>query len=156
MKKIFTLLFVFLLCAGNSWAQVNIYSFVSSAGSFTAISGGTVLSTGTFDDNVYNAINIGFTFTYNAVGYTQFSVNDNGWLCMGATAVSSYTPISTGASNNVISALGRDIQGNTTGELRYQVLGTSPNQTLVVQWLHMKKYGTTGTGDDWSFQIISR
>jgi hypothetical protein len=153
MKKVilfFTALLFTLGVAGQSASQ---YPFTQSSGSFTAITGGTVLGTGTIDDNVYNANPIGFTFTFCGTAYTQFSVNANGWLCMGATAVSSYTPISTGTSNYVVSAVGRDLQGLTTGELRYQVLGTTPNQTLVVQWLHFQKYGSTGTGDDFSFQI---
>jgi len=152
MKKILLFL-VALLVTSSVIGQVSAYTFSQSSGSFIPIAGGTVLGTGTIDDNVYNANNIGFSFYFNGTYYTQFSVNVNGWICMGATAVSSYTPISTGTSNNVISAVGRDIQGIATGELRYQVLGTTPNQTLVIQWLHFSKYGSTGTGDDWNFQI---
>ena len=153
MKKIFLFLFA-LLITSSVIAQVSSYTFSQSSGTFTPITGGTVLGTGTsMDDNVYNANPLGFIFFFNGTYYTQFSVNANGWLCLGATAVTSYVPISGGTSNNVVSAAARDLQGSTTAELRYELLGTAPNRTLVVQWLHFSKYGSGGTGDDWNFQI---
>ncbi|MBK7031238.1 MAG: hypothetical protein IPH45_19470, partial [Bacteroidales bacterium] len=90
-------------------------------------------------------------FNYNGVNYTAFSVNCNGFLAMGATVSSSYTPISSGTSNNVVSALGGDLQGNSgTGELRFETIGTAPNRVLVVQWTSFRHYAGTG---DYNFQI---
>jgi len=152
MKKILLFLLVLLITSTAIGQTVATYSFSQSLGTFTAITGGTVLGTGSFDDNNYNANPIGFTFTFNGTGYTTFSVNANGFLCMGSTVFSSYTPLSSGSSNNVVSILARDLQGlSANGELRYEVLGSSPTRTLVVQWLHMRKYGASG--DDWNFQI---
>jgi len=153
MKKLLLFLIGLILTSSVTSQTVALYSFSQSSGTFTAITGGTVLGTGTFDDNTYANNPIGFTFAFRNINYTAFSVNANGWLCMGTTASSSYTPLSTGSSNEVVCALGRDLQGLATGELRYEVLGSAPNRTLVLQWLHVKKYGSTGTGDDWNFQI---
>ena len=152
MKKLFLLMILTVLVTLGFSAVSSGYSFNYSAGTYTAITGGTVLATGTTDDTSYNANNIGFTFTYNGTAYTQFSVNANGFLALGASVINSYSPISSGSTNNIISAVGRDLQGNTDGELRYQLLGTSPNQYLVMQWKSYRRYGTTG--ENYNFQII--
>jgi len=136
--------------AGINAVALN-YTFSSSSGTYTEITGGTQLTT-SCDDTSYNNNPIGFTFYYDGVAYTTFSVQCNGFIAMGPTVVSSYAPLSTGTTNNVISALGMDLQTNTTdSEIRYEVLGTSPNQVLVVQYKNFRNYATTG--DSYNFQI---
>jgi hypothetical protein len=146
-----------LLTASVSWGQVSsTYIFSQATGTYTPITGGTVLGTGTtVDDNNYNNQPIGFTFNYNGTNYTNFSLNANGFIAMGATVSNSYTAISTGASNNVIAALNRDLQGTATGEIRYETIGTAPNRVLVIQWTDFASYSSTGSGagDDFDFQI---
>ncbi len=128
------------------------YAWSQTLGTYTEIAGGTLHGSGAIDDNVYNTINIGFTFTYNNVAYTQLGINTNGFVRFGGTAFSgscSYTPISsTDVTNckNLVAALGEDLQGNTAAELRSELLGTSPNQVFVIQWKDFKHYGSTGTG----------
>src|SRR5688572_17313832 len=88
---------VVLLCLFNPQAGAQVasgYAFTSGTGTYTPISGGTVLGTATNDDNNFNALTIGYTFFYNGVGYTQVSVNSNGFLAMGATVSSSYVALS--------------------------------------------------------------
>ena len=151
MKKITLWLFALF----TSWqinAQVSSYGFSQSAGTYNEITGGTVLGTATNDDTSFPANPIGFSFYYNGANYTQFSVNSNGFLALGATVASSYTSISSGATNNVVAALNGDLQGNaTTGELSYQLSGTAPNQVLTVQWKSYRHYGATG--DNYNFQV---
>ena len=152
MKKITFWLLALFMCWQVNAQLVSTYSFSQSSGTYTPITGGTVLGTATNDDNVFNANSIGFTFNYNGTDYTQFSVNANGFIALGGTVVSSYTAISSGTSNNVIAALNGDLQGNTTtGELSYILSGTAPNQVLTIQWKSYRHYNTTG--DDVNFQI---
>ncbi len=126
------------------------YVFASSSGTYTEITGGTQVTT-SCDDTNYNNLPIGFTFTFDGVAYTAFSIQCNGFIAMGATVASSYTPISTGSTNNIIAAMGRDLQTNTAdSEIRYELQGTSPNQVLVVQYKNMRRYGGTET---YNFQI---
>ncbi|TNF50461.1 MAG: T9SS type A sorting domain-containing protein [Bacteroidetes bacterium] len=133
-------------------AQVSAYLFQYSVGSYTPITGGSVLGTATNDDTSFPNLPIGFSFVYNGNTYTQFSCQSNGFIAMGTTITSSYTPLSTGSTNNVIAAYGDDLQGNTTtGNLRYETIGTAPNRILVVQWTSYRKFAATG--DNYNFQI---
>ena len=106
-----------------------------------------MLGTGTAeDDNAYQGMPIGFTFTFRGVAYTTFSAEDNGYMMMGSTLYDSYTAISnasTGAGyNDVICPMNNDLQGQTNAELRYQTLGVAPNRTCVIQYLHFGQFST--------------
>lgn len=149
------LIFAMLALSYQTYGQVSAFAFAQSVGTYTPITGGTVLGNASNDDNNFTNLPIGFTFNYNGTDYTNFSVNNNGFIAMGATIGSSYVSLSGGGTNNVIAGLNRDLQGNTTtSELRYATIGSAPNRTLVVQWKNYKKFGGNGTGDDYNFQII--
>jgi hypothetical protein len=144
-----------VLLTGNAWSQVSTYSFSSSAGTYTPITGGTTLGAATTDDDVFGNLPIGFSFCYNGTSYTSFGVNSNGWISLGATTpVSSYSALSTGTTNNVIAGFNFDLQGEPTiGNLRYETVGTSPNRTLVVQWTNFDAWNSTTNTDNYNFQI---
>lgn len=133
----------------------NGYTFLTATTVYSEITGGTVLGTGAVDDNNYNNLPFGFTFYYNNIGLTTFSVNANGFIRMGGLGLSSclYFPLadSDATCNNVVSALGRNLIGNAAGELRYELVGAAPNRVLVVQWKNFLSAGTTG--DNYNFQI---
>ena len=118
MKKYIIFLFCFLYSfIGNS--QVSSYTFGVSTGTYTPIVGGVNYdnftswsNTNFLDDNNSAALeSIGFNFVYNGTTYTQFAVNTNGFIRLGALPTSNYLPLSTGTSNNVISAMGADLIG---------------------------------------------
>jgi len=54
MKKIFTITMALLLWFGQTMAAVNTYTFTSSSGTYTPITGGIVLGTISNDDQVFN------------------------------------------------------------------------------------------------------
>ena len=150
-RSAFALAFALTALCAN--AQVSSYTFSQSAGTYTPITG-TVLGTSTNDDNVFNALPIGFPVCFNGQTYTTFSVNANGFIVMGNTAVSSYTSLSTGTSNNVIAGFNNDLQGDAAGgSLEYATIGTSPNQTLVVQWTNYDRWPSGSNFDVYNFQI---
>ncbi len=127
------------------------YGWSQTTGTYTEIAGGTQVTT-SCDDTNYPAQSLPFTFTFNATDYTQFSINCNGFIAMGPTVSSSYTPISSGTSNNVIVGLGGDQQTNTTGsEIRYETLGAAPDRVFVIQWKNFRHY--SATGDLYNYQI---
>ena len=100
-------------------SQVSSYTFGTSTGTYTPIVGGVNYdnftswsNTNFLDDNNSAALeSIGFNFVYNGTTYTQFGVNTNGFISLGSLPTSSYLPLSTGTSNNVISAMGSDLIG---------------------------------------------
>ncbi|MES1225669.1 MAG: hypothetical protein ABUT20_59875, partial [Bacteroidota bacterium] len=77
MKK--SLLVFFILYFQWVHAQLN-YTFTGLSGTYTALSGATVLHGSNQDDALSAPTNIGFTFTFGGVNYTQFLASTNGWL----------------------------------------------------------------------------
>ena len=117
MKNFLILLFTLISFLGIT--QVSSYTFGTSTGTYTPITGGanydnftSWTNTNFLDDNNSTGLeSIGFNFIYNGTTYTQFAVNTNGFITLGALPTNSYTPLSTGTSNNVISAMGNDLIG---------------------------------------------
>jgi len=117
MKSFLILLFTLISFLG--FTQVSSYTFGTSTGTYTPITGGanydnftSWTNTNFLDDNNSTALeSIGFNFVYNGTTYTQFAVNTNGFITLGALPTNSYLPLSTGTSNNVISAMGADLIG---------------------------------------------
>ncbi len=137
--------------SGKAWTTP--YVFQQEASTYTEITGGTVHGTTANDDQNFNAVNIGFTFSYNGADYTQVSLNSNGFAALGATVSSSYLALSGGTSNNVLSPLNRDLNGQTGSELMTLLEGEAPNRIFTIQWKNYRSYSTTSTGDSYNFQI---
>jgi len=143
---------VALICASmSSWAQTETpptFSYAThSLGTYTPITGGTVLRSGTFDDNLNNVTIPSFTF--NGVAYTLVTVSTNGYIAMGNfTGATLFTPLSTGTFQGVISPFGRDLQSSTLGtpEVRYEEVGNE----LVFQWQDVRRF--SAAGEQFSFQ----
>lgn len=155
-------LFLFLLTftGSRAWAQVSAYTFVQDAGTYSPITGGTVLATatanndaGSIDEAIFTAVPLGFAFNFNGVDYTTCSVSSNGFMTFGAVAPSTlfFTPISgTTGYNGAISAWGGDLNGffnlcGETSQIRYQTLGTAPNRVFVLQFKDFRPVYTNST-----------
>ena len=106
-----TLILLLLLISSTSvLSQTSSYGFGSSSGTYTEITGGTVLGTTANDEQVFNnstagetgpqtdiGFPIGFSFNYNGIVYDRFAVNNNGWIKLGTgsfTIGATTTPIS--------------------------------------------------------------
>jgi hypothetical protein len=136
------LIFFLILTSFFVKSQVSSYTFGTSTGTYTPIVGGSNYdnftnwtnssfngTTGFFDDVSSSALeSIGFNFVYNGTTYTQFAVNTNGFITLGGLPTNSYLPLSTGTSNNVISAMGADLIGR--GSLIMTVTSGSPIITI--------------------------
>ena len=144
MKKLILLVCVSLSLNLGLIAQSTAnYSFTTIAtGSLTNMSTGTVLlgpvATGAVMNNTASAVTtIPFTFYYMGTAYTQFSVNSNGQMRLGATAIG-------GAAQTVAlsTALLVPLSGVNTieaaGAATYLVTGTSPNRILIVDWSNLR------------------
>jgi hypothetical protein len=160
MKKLFLLLFNLIVCANVIGQTISQYVFTQSTGTYTPIVGGTAITpTGTtyFDDYSYGPFPIGFNFTYHGVVQTQFGLNENGFISLGSTSPSSSNySLSSGSTNDVISAFNYDLYGYVSNgaEIRYQTLGSAPNRTLVVQFKNYGFYAAPKGLADFNFQFI--
>jgi hypothetical protein len=181
MKKIYKNFLSVIACVLCFYApaQVSSYFFAQSNGSYTPITGGTVIATpvantttGNLSNTVWNLPNgtIPFNFVYNGIAYTGFNISCNGYITFGATppATNAGSPISSAtAYDGAVAAWGRATNGvfnlpgsgstatfSYTSELRVEVLGTSPNQTVVIQFDNWR-YSSGTTAVTWlhDFQI---
>ena len=141
-------------------AQVSSYSFAQSSGTYTPITGGTVLATATtannFDSQIWTIADgtIPFNFNFNNANYTGCVINSNGYITFGTTppAAGTSAPISsTTAYSGAVSAWGGDlnagfIDGVITGELSYAIEGSAPNREFVIQFSNWRPaYSTSVT-----------
>lgn len=176
LKTGFTLS-VFLLLFMSAGAQVSSYSFAQAPGTYTAITGGTVVATatdssgaGSLDNIIYDlpAGTIPFNLTFDNIVYTGCKISTNGFMTFGTTApaasgtTTGYVPLSAAtAYAGAVSPLGRNLNsyftpGNAsqTGEIRYQTLGSTPNRTFVIQWKNFKNASTGNAyGSVLNFQV---
>ncbi|MFW5702239.1 MAG: BNR-repeat neuraminidase N-terminal domain-containing protein, partial [Bacteroidota bacterium] len=149
------LLLVIGLAAVNvSHADVYKYVFESESGTYSEISGGTVHGNTNNDDETFDNINLGFTFTFDGTDYTQVGISCNGFLKFGTGIGNDYFPISNILENdnfNLVSGLGWDLQAQTDAELRTQTIGSAPDRVFVCQWKNYRYYGSSG--ESYNFQI---
>jgi hypothetical protein len=134
-----TFVIAVLLFQNQSFAQFG-YTFSQTSGTYTPITGGTVLFSGTFDDDVSGPITIP-SFTFLGVSYTSMFVNTNGHLVLGTVSpgTTNYSPISgTTGYSAAISPFGRDLNQAQTGtpEIRWQVIGNE----IIIQWKDVRRY----------------
>ena len=118
------------------------YSFsYSFNGSLVDISSGaTTLLTGSQNDAASAITNIGFTFYFMGVPYTQFSANSNGQIRLGAINVGG-APVS-GSALNVPILAPMSYDNNVHNGMTYKVIGTAPNRTLVIEWNKFDLFNT--------------
>jgi hypothetical protein len=148
-----------LLCARNLFlltflfhsfflkAQVNIYSFSESTGTYNELVGGT-LSSAVGDDGTQFNIALPFTFNFGGNNFTAVGVGTNGWLRLGtSTSIGTF-----GAFTNSLAAPGNNINfvaplwddlNLTGGSISYQTQGTAPNQIFIMEWKNVRWAGST-------------
>lgn len=178
-KTLLTLFTVGLFNFAN--AQVSAYTFAGSTGTYTAITGGTLLGSTTDDEQRFVdpavplggtattglGFPIGFNFTYNGVVFDRLGINTNGWISLGQSSLTPSVNMASGSSYIVvlsqtstatptylrsrIAGLARDLEAQTGSSLRIETTGTSPNKVCVIQWTNYAKYNATG--DNYNFQI---
>ena len=142
------------------------YTFAQSSGTYTPITGGTVHASETFNDVVFQNIDIGFPFVFNRQTHTKVSVSDNGFIAFPSVSwypvgihplTTNYTPLSSTANPTgyfgAVAGFGTNLASAASGtpEIRVQTIGTAPNRTFVVQYQDVRFNGDAGMR--MSFQI---
>lgn len=152
-------------------AQVAYHEFSQIQKTFTLLENPTILATATgasgpssLDDVVYNIADntIPFSFNFNNIDYTGLKVFTNGYVAFGTIETIKNRPVSENtAYDGVISAMGADLNGlfqvnGKTAQISYKTIGTAPNRSFVIEYLHFRPYSTstsTSSYFDWNFQI---
>ncbi len=154
MKKVlYYLLCVIVLLTSVRTAKATVanYTFASSGGNYSVITGTTLFS-GAWDDNASSLLTIPFSFTYNNIAYTTISVSTNGFITMGAVPATVYCGLQTSALNS-IAGYGTDLVGSSASTIKYTTRGATPNRQFVVQFTDCDHYNNANA-DHWTFQII--
>lgn len=175
-------IFCFLTTGILGQSQVGNYTFQSSVIAYNEISGGFLLGSESNDDQRFvdpanlaggtittgPGFPIGFGFVFAGEEFDRVAINTNGWISLGKSSLtpsvnnsssSAFLPISSTADITPpelvsrIAALGRDLQAQAGAALRIQTVGVAPNRECVIQWKGYKKYGASGIGDNYNFQI---
>ncbi len=119
------------------------------SGTFTPINitpGGTTVSLA--DDQVSNALPIGFSFDFYGIEYSNFYISSNGFITFtsgsdNACCNGLNIPTAGGESDNFIAFAWDDINPSVGGTIRYQTVGTAPNRKLVMEFDGVPFYGTS-------------
>ncbi|MBO4646410.1 MAG: InlB B-repeat-containing protein, partial [Bacteroidales bacterium] len=107
------------------------------------------------------AHDIGFTFPFAGINYTQFSVNSDGNLRLGSTVTgtgnysSPFSSSNASINNPKINGMGFDGYfdiSNYSNHVYKQVFGTSPNRVLVVEF-YESPYSSTYRQYPWKWQV---
>lgn len=152
-------------------AQVSIYTFGQSSGTYTPITG-TVLGTATGNVSATNLnseifpVTLPFNFIFNGASYGSLNVSTNGFVSFGATAPGTTvtSPISsttTTAYDGAVSAFGRDLNSvfdvnGVTGNISWDVVGTAPNREIVIQWKDFRPTNITSVTSVYTFSFQVR
>lgn len=146
LRSILAFALVFVALSNNTYAAIGAQSYPFSADTATPedMTGATGLLTGgNLDDNASAVTPIGFTFNFDGTAYTQFSVNANGLMRLGPTAVTTAfgNALNSATNNPKIAPLWDDLCTSSAaggGVVQYKLTGTPGSQKLVVEWKNMK------------------
>ena len=157
MKKSILICSTFIVSHCMGQIPMKNYQFSQALGSYTPISGGTVLGTESNDDLAFNnntagihtpsyfdnpvngsGFPIGFNFFYNGFPFNKFGVSADGFIQLGTGNfnilnipghVLEYPDF-----HFAISALNTDLKGSPGSILQFKTIGAQPNRQLVLQW----------------------
>jgi len=138
MTKIYKLLFLLILvtCSNILSAQVAGYTFGQSSGTYTSVSGGTLVASGTTLDAQGYAVTLPTAFTFNGFSVTTATIKVDGYIALGVSTFSSTAPISSSAAaTGIISALGMDLQDSKEAGANAEIRMVQVSNEIVIQWI---------------------
>ncbi len=146
MKKL-SLLALALLLGGLTSARADLsgYQFYVGTGSGTNMASATTIIGNGVDDGTSGIQNIGFTFVFNGVSYTQYSVSSNGAMRLGSTTVTGGFGNSLTATLPMIAGFYDDMHTgvyDAGGYVKAVVTGSAPNRVLSIEW-RVRAYGSS-------------
>ncbi|MEI6764877.1 MAG: CARDB domain-containing protein [Bacteroidota bacterium] len=139
MKKFTILLVAIFLSLHVNGQSAAGYTFASASGTYTAITGGTQIIGGNQDDVVSAVTPIGFNFSYCGIPYTNIKASSNGFIYLGGAQTNSLPTNDLSSTSNllVIAPFWDNLATDATGEVTYQLSGSSPNRVLTVEFKNL-------------------
>jgi hypothetical protein len=130
------------------------YEHTTFAVGITPVTGGSAGPTG---DNSHSDVNIGFSFTYLGVAYTQVRVNTNGWLSFNLSGTDAESHDNTLLFDNtdpttVLAPWWDDLLADGSSAIKYQTEGVEPNRIFIVEWNNILAY-SSGSTTRLNFQV---
>jgi hypothetical protein len=119
---------------------------------------GTAITTVNTDDANSAAQNIGFSFAYNGTTFSQFVLNTNGFIKLGATAPSAtamflpeatgstaVNPVTSASDPNIIAPFNFDLTAGSAGSTEYRVYttGNAGSRICTIQWKNVADKAVT-------------
>ncbi len=89
------------------------------------------------DDEISGALSIGFGFDFYGETYNDFYISSNGFVTFNATSCGNcfaQTMPTAGGVDNLIAMVWEDLNPAAGGTIRYELVGTSPNRKLIVDF----------------------
>ena len=134
-----TILVFLVFFSYNLKAQLSNYAFTESQTTYTPLTGGT--TAGILGDDLLGPLtNIGFTFNFDGVAYTQFRASTNGFMSLGSSNTSGFSSIS---AHPAILFATNDGRTNTVPTM--VLSGVAPNRILTVEFSNHNLYYTLST-----------
>jgi subtilisin-like proprotein convertase family protein len=154
IKRQFALLAAILLGYSAQAQVATTYSFTQSAGTYTAITGGTVLASaalGNLDED-YFAVSIP-SFKFDGVSYSTVYISTNGYISFGESMDTyEYDPISGYYTySGAIAGFGADLDDSGSGAGARNIRTEQVGNEFVIQWQNVRRYNVTS--ERISFQI---
>ena len=152
--RIFLAMILLAFWVSGAYAQtvyLEDYTCSSSVETYTPLGSTATVATPTSDDDGYATLTLPFAFTFGSTTMTAGSniyMSVNGYLTLN-TSYSSTAPSYSG-NYDVISPLGQDLHLRTSGQLKYEVSGTSPNREFTMEWSNVESYSS---GNLYNFQV---
>jgi hypothetical protein len=140
--------------------QASAYTMTPSIGSFTPVTGGTVVST-LHADGAISTISIPFTFEFEGIPYTQLRATSDGYITFnvtGATFSNGFGDLDNISSNNrpIVAPLWDDLDGRAPSpddsKFEHVTTGVAPNRVMTLEWLDWE-WNWQASADVISFQV---
>ena len=112
-----------------------LYRKTSDTGRLS-LSSPTAVHAAGVDSNISSLINIGFTFNFNNVNYTQFAVSTDGYVELGAASSNDYTnDLIQQGSRILLCPWWDDLRTRAGGDgVRYELQGSSGSRKLIIDF----------------------
>lgn len=139
----------------NSQSTANYAYTTSTTGSLVLDKDGNAVDMSTGTTQLYGAgvdtytatlQNLGFTYIFMGVPYTQFSANPDGQVQLGSTLITGHTQTAALSTAKILALNTDNITGSGTGKVHFKVQSGTGGQVLVIEWKDILiNWNATGT-----------